>query len=351
MKALLLLAVAASGANLRGTTQVRSNAQVTVTPIVTLSSPLNAPPLVSPILAPSIVAAANAPLPSIAPLPALAALPAASDGPAPRPLAAPEAGSAAADAPSFVGRTLRALGRIVNPFGGDKKPQELPPPASEAERLDREFSRLDLWGPAAARARAEIQDARAKRMGKAAFKEYVQNEAAAAFERIKAARGVSNIGMHYNLHGGQRKDYVGKGIRASMGDIALRYGGGDSNQKVYFFQTRDHHPYVALDASNGEILVLPSRMGHVLNFFDVDAPPILAAKQAGRIREHGPISMDFHGMGGIPYSAYLAPPIEVFNGSAKKALGLGRLSRDEETLATVRYIEQVLMAGEGYVPR
>jgi hypothetical protein len=239
----------------------------------------------------------------------------------------------------------------VNPFGGDKKPQELPPPASEAERLDREFSKLDHWGPAAERARAEIRDARARRLSKAAFKEYVQNEAAAAFERVKAARGVSNIGMHYNLHGGQRKDYVGKGIRASMGDIALRYGGGDSNQKVYFFQTRDHHPYVALDASNGEILVLPSRMGHVLNFFDVDAPPILAAKQAGRIRDHGAISMDFHGMGGIPYSTYLAPPIEVFNGSAKRALGIGRLSRDEETLATVRYIEQVLMAGGDYVPR
>ena len=218
-------------------------------------------------------------------------------------------------------------------------------------RLDPEFLTRDLWGELASSAKAEITDARARKLSKTAFKEYVQNEAAAAFERVKAARGVANIGLHYNLHGGQRKDYVGQGIRASQGDIALRYGGGDNNQKVYFFQTRDHHPYLALDASNGEILFFPSRMGHVLNFFDVDAPEILAAKAAGRITNHSSIYMAFHGMRGVPYSAYLAPPIEVFNGSAKKALGLGRLTRDEETLATVRYIEAALLSGGPYIPR
>lgn len=372
----LLLAMTVSAQNLRGTTQARAN--VTVAPIVTLPAPLSASQLGGSLtLAPSPLAASNSPLPTLAPHPALAAasaapapLAAAPDAPSPAAspaepsslpalsaaAEAPEqpglrpAGAAPASAPSFVTRTLAALGRIVNPFGGGKKAEE-PPPASEAERLDREFSQLDLWGPAAARAREEIAGARARRMSKAAFKEYVQNEAAAAFERIKAARGVSNVGFHYNLHGGQRKDYVGKGIHASMGDIALRYGGGDDNYKVYFFQTAEHHPYVPLDASNGEIMFLPSRMGHVLNFFDVDAPAILAGKAAGRIREHGAISMDFHGMGGIPYSAYLAPPIEVFNGSAKKAVGLGRLSRDEETLATLRYIEAVLLAGAPYIPR
>ena len=337
-----LLAVSVSAGSLRVTVPTARASAPAVAPVVSLTvSPLSATAL-TPSLAPTLAAAAIAPTP---------ALPAAPEAPA---LAAPDAlpalAAAPADAPSFVHRTLGALGKALNPFGGSKKPGD-ETPANEAERLDQDFSRLALWDGVAPAARDEIADARARKLSKAAFKEYVQNEAAAAFERVKAARGVSNIGLHYNLHGGQRKDYVGSGIRASQGDIALRYGGGDNNHKVYFFQTRDHHPYVALDASNGEILFFPSRMGHVLNFFDVDAPEILAAKAAGKITNHSSIYMDFHGMRGVPYSTYLAPPIEVFNGSAKKALGIGRLSRDEETLATVRYIEAVLMAGGAYIPR
>jgi hypothetical protein len=64
----------------------------------------------------------------------------------------------------------------------------------------------------------------------------------------------------------------------------------------------------------------------------------------------GAISMDFHeGMRGVPYSTFLAPPLEVFSGTAKK-IGLRRLSRDEETLATVRYLEAALTEGGAYVP-
>lgn len=371
MKLALWLAMTASAGNLAGTRVVRAN--VTVAPLAaSFASPLAAG--LAP-LSPSLAAPAAAPLP----LPAPAPSPAAFAASAPR---APEAGSGAALAaappsapsegpgaghapgpageaperapegsPSFVSRTLSALSRLANPFGGGRKPAEAPPAASESERLDREFSRLDLWAQAAPRAREEIAAARARREGKAAFQRYVQEEAAAAFERIKAARGVSNIGLHFNLHGGRRADYVGAGIRASMGDIALRYGGGDRNMKVYFFQTAQHHPFDALDASNGEILLFPTRMGHVLSFFDVDAPELLAGKADGRIKDHGAISMDFHGMRGVPYSAFLAPPLPVFDGSARKALGLGRLSRDEETLATLRYLEAALLAGGAFIPR
>jgi hypothetical protein len=42
--------------------------------------------------------------------------------------------------------------------------------------------------------------------------------------------------------------------------------------------------------------------------------------------------------------------MEVFVGTAKK-VGLKKLTRDEETLATVRYLEAALMAGGAYVPR
>ena len=55
-------------------------------------------------------------------------------------------------------------------------------------------------------------------------------------------------------------------------------------------------------------------------------------------------------MRGVPYSAYLAPPVEVFVGTAKK-IGLKKLSRDEETLVTLRYLEEVIRAGGPFIPR
>lgn len=264
---------------------------------------------------------------------------------------APEAAASPADKnqPSFKTKILGMLKSMANPFGG-KKAEEAPP-ASEAERLDREFAKLDLWGEVAPGARKEIEDARAAKMSKAAFKEYVTKEADAAVERIKKARGVANIGFHFNLHGGRREEYVGAGIRATMGDIAARYDmNADRNQKVYFFQSAQHGGFVPLDASNGEILFFPTRMGHALNLFDLDAPELAAARADGRIKNFGAISMDFHGMRGVPYSAYLAPPVEVFIGTAKK-LGLKKLSRDEETLATIRYLEAVATRGGAFVPR
>ncbi|MBI2788757.1 MAG: hypothetical protein HYX59_08760 [Elusimicrobia bacterium] len=215
---------------------------------------------------------------------------------------APESAASPSDKtqPSFKTKILGMLKSMANPFGG-KKAEEAPP-ASEAERLDREFAKLDLWGEVAPGAREEIEKARA-------------------------------------------------GIRATMGDIAARYDmNADRNQKVYFFQSAQHGGFVPLDASNGEILFFPTRMGHALNLFDLDAPELQAARADGRIKNFGAISMDFHGMRGVPYSAYLAPPVEVFIGTAKK-LGLKKLSRDEETLATIRYLEAVATRGGAYVPR
>lgn len=267
------------------------------------------------------------------------------------PMEAPGAAASPADKnqPSFKTKILGMLKSMANPFGG-KKAEEIPP-ANEAERLDREFAKIDFWGQVAPGVRAEIEEARAAKLGKAAFKEYVTKEADAAIERIKRARGVSNIGFHFNLHGGQRKDYVGTGIRATMGDIAARYDmNADRNQKVYFFQSAKHGGFVPLDASNGEILFLPSRMGHALNLFDLDAPELAAARADGRIKNFGEISMDFHGMRGVPYSAYLAPPVEVFIGTAKK-VGLKKLTRDEETLAALRFLEAAVLAGGSYIPR
>lgn len=231
-----------------------------------------------------------------------------------------------------------------------RKPSVRPAPKTEAERLDGAFDQDALWARIAPAVRAEILSKRA--LSKAERKAYVRKAAAEAFARVKAARGVENIGLHYNLHGGNRGSYVGAGIRASRGDISLRYTThGDYNEKVYFFQTAVHEPYAILDASNGEVIFWPTRMGSVLSVFDVDAPELAAARREGRVSEGGAISMNFHkGMRGVPYSAYLAPPLAVFVGTAKK-VGLKRLSRDEETLAAVRFLEAALTSGGAYVPR
>lgn len=363
MKAsLLLLTMLASTARAGVAISAEAGAEASI-PRISLQtslSPMSGPALGS-TFAPSLnasFAAPSAPVPILAapaaltvtalPAPlAATVIPAASVPDAPKPAVAPAA--AEKGAPSFKTKILGMLKGMANPFGG-RKSEEIPP-ASEAERLDREFTKLDVWSQVAPSARAEIETLRARNLSKADFKEHVRSAARAAMARMQAAAGTNNIGFHYNLHGGQREQYVGAGIHATMGDIALQYSmHGDRNQKVYFFQSMQTELYDLLNESHPQMLLLPSRMGSALNLFNVDAPEILAAKAEGKIRDHGAISMDFHGMGGVPYSAYLAPPVEVFHRTAKK-VGLKKLTRDEETLATIRYLEAVVTAGAPFIPR
>ncbi|MDE2510562.1 MAG: hypothetical protein KGL74_05525, partial [Elusimicrobia bacterium] len=284
---------------------------------------------------------APAPLPVAAmpSAPALSVLPAAS---------APSAAAPAAEAPAFQSRIRKFLARIVDPFGSGKSEAVAP---TEAERLDAEFSAKDVWSQISPAVRAELDGLRARKMSKAEMSAYVRAQADAATARILAARGTANIGFHYNLHGGARGGYVGRGINAAMGDIALNYTThGDRNYKVYFFQSEKYRLYDILNESNPAQLVFPSRMGSALSVFDLNAPALVAARADGRIKNFGRISMDFHGMRGVPYSAFLAPPLDVFHGTAKR-VGMKKLTRDEETLATVRYLEAALINGGAYVPK
>lgn len=150
-----------------------------------------------------------------------------------------------------------------------------------------------FWADVSVDARAEIEGLRERKLSKAAFEVYVRKESAAAFARVRAARGIGDIGFQF-------------------GDRASR-----------FFQTPEHSPYDALDAGDGNIPFLTSRRGSALSVFAVDRP------------EH---------------AAFLAPPVRVFDATAKK-LGLRRLSRDEETLATVRFLEAALTGGGGAAAR
>ena len=367
--AALLLASPARAA----TARVEAGAAVPL--VAPLSAPVSAPaatlsasPGIASAPMPLAAAALTAPAPLPAAAPAMAAAPArtaASFAPAAAvPSAAPALGfspaasvpterseetaaeTASAVAPAPAGRIRRFLAAIVNPFGGGKAEAA---PATEAERLDRAFAAKDVWSQIAPAARSEIERLRGEKKTKAEVKEYVRAEADAAVARILAARRMTNLGLHYNLHGGAREGYL-NGINATMGDIALNYTiHGDRNYKVYFFQTEKYRLYDILNESNPAQLVFPSRMGNNLSVFDLNAPPLVAARSDGRIKNFGQISMDFHGMKGVPYSAFLAPPLEVFHGTAKR-IGMKKLTRDEETLATVRYLEAALLAGGAYVP-
>ncbi|MEQ1920639.1 MAG: hypothetical protein ABL955_15730, partial [Elusimicrobiota bacterium] len=192
----------------------------TLTPGLSVSlAPLAAPALLTPQALPAPLAVS-----AIQPIqldqPARPVLSAASTPDAPKPPADAAAPEDKAQ-PSFKTKILGMLKSLANPFGS--KSAEETPPANEAERLDREFSKIDFWGQVAPAARAEIEGLRARKLSKAELTAYVQTEADAAIERIQAARGVATIGFHYTLHGGRREEYVGVGIRATMGDIALRY--------------------------------------------------------------------------------------------------------------------------------
>lgn len=341
-------------------------ADVVITPSrleIPAASAALAAPLAAPNAVPGLGAASLAsPALSVSAAPAAAAAPTATFSAAEPAFALPASAAPAAEpprdaaaaepaaSPAGPGRVRALLARLRDPFGSNNSAAS--PPVGEPQRLDREFSKIDFWARVGPAARAEIEGLRARRLKKAELRDYVRAQAAAAFDRIKAARGTRNIGLHYNLHGGARESYVGEGIRAAKGDISLRYTtNGDWNDKVYFFQTDVHHPYEALDARNGEILFWPTRMGSALSVFALDAPELRAARADGRITDGGSISMNFHkGLRGVPYSAFLAPPLTVFVGTAKK-VGLRRLNRDEETLATIRYLEAALTAGAGYVTR
>lgn len=200
------------------------------------------------------------------------------------------------------------------------------------------------WEAVAASIGPELETLRA--MTKEARAGYLRRAGADIVERLKARHGTAEIGFHYNLHGGRPEQYTeAGGIRATMGDIALQYSmHGDRSYKVYFFRSSQHSLYDLLSERHPN-LVSP-RMGDVLMLFKVDGF-IKRALETGVARNLGAISVDFDEtklprMIGVPKEDFLGAPLTVFSGVGRR---LGRkLSRDEETLAVMRYIEAALGA-------
>lgn len=177
-------------------------------------------------------------------------------------------------------------------------------------------------------------------------------------EGIKEYHGTEELGFHYNLHGGSADEYEeGGGILAHRSSIVRgQYVFSvDRKPKVYFFSSETCNLFDIINESDPHILLWPSRMGSVLVVFRLDSDHLSRALAEGGAFDRTEISISFdpswvraHNDGkiaGIPADTFVAPPLAVFD-RVKRHLGIkGPLSRDEETLAVMRYIEAAAVPG------
>ncbi len=157
------------------------------------------------------------------------------------------------------------------------------------------------------------------------------------------------LGAHYNLHGGMRRDYIDRGgISFSMGDSGLEHGfSRDTRLKIYFFNLKQTSLYETLNPRNPNQVYFKMRYGNVLTIFDVKkVREFLNTTYHGAIDDDGSI-FSLHRDARVTTRAvaaefYAAPPIAVFDGYRKR---FGRrLSWDDETLVTMRLIDAHLQS-------
>lgn len=191
-----------------------------------------------------------------------------------------------------------------------------------------------------------------RKLKKEAQIQYLRSESAKVLKKLQEMAGTDKIGFHYNLNGGYLHDYVNGGLRISKGDIQLNYGGGDPNYKVYFFRGDESGLFEVLNSTNPKLAIPQGRMGNVLVAFRYDSEYFQRAKRENGITSEGSVSYDFNeswtrgqplskatlsGVG-VPSTEYAAPPALIFS-AAKKRANAGSLSRNDETLVTLRYLE------------
>lgn len=183
---------------------------------------------------------------------------------------------------------------------------------------------------------------------------YLESVSSDVMMLLQEAFNTDNIGFHYNLHGGVRESYVtGGGIRATQGDIATLLGHArDFSQKVYFFQSKEVSLLQVLDTANPNFLFPRMRMGNVLMLIDLNAPIMKRLEADGVIINKREILFEVDASSphaiknregsliGVPAEAFALPPLHVFSGVAKKS-GLGKVNWEEQTLVTMRFLEQM----------
>jgi hypothetical protein len=211
--------------------------------------------------------------------------------------------------------------------------------------------KADLWPEIRSSLHSEISELR--NLPKKQREAYLEKTGKQIINDLKKKIGHDELGFHFNLHGGSIDDYVDQGgIKISQGDIALQYGHGDPNYKVYFFRSSNMSLYQLLNEGN-PALYGHGRMGNVIMAFPYDSKYIKKGIEEGGIHHPTAISLDFderwvakqemsqalQRQVGIPATEFIAPPASIFF-NLKKNVGMGGLSRDEETLATMRFLER-----------
>lgn len=232
-------------------------------------------------------------------------------------------------------RVGRILARVRNPF--NRKEAELP-----AE-----------WKTVREGVGEEIEKLRGME-NREAVQTYLREVGEDILGRVLARYGSEEIGYHYNLNGGQASQYMAAGgIRAGRGDIAIQFSpmSADYNYKVYFFRSSDINLYDILNTRHPNLV--GSRMGSVMSIFRLDSDYLKRALAEGGASKPTAISLDFDenwlvkngpgGMVAIPTETFLTEPLEIFRGVKRNIGHTGRLRRDEETLAVMRYIEASLL--------
>lgn len=209
------------------------------------------------------------------------------------------------------------------------------------------FAAWDGWAEIAPDLHGEIAALRALRT-RAERRQYVQRIGDDVGRRLQGTANGPDIGFHFNLHGGAPEQYLGAGgILASRGDIVALEGGRVPSEQVYYFRLATTRLFDLLNEREPGSGFFNTRMGNVLVPFDLHADAIERARRAHVITDETDISLTFDTRAatqhpdrlfpGIPAASFLTPPLLLFTRIAAQ-LGLPRISRDEETLAAMRYL-------------
>jgi len=203
-----------------------------------------------------------------------------------------------------------------------------------------------------------------KSLSRTQRKAYLQQVGAEITEKIKRRFGISNIGFHYNMHGGSPTQFTDfGGLRAGMPNIPGQFQRDHiamlSNRRaeVYFYQSNYHNLAQVVGAYHQDIPFVPwFRMGDtfvMINLDVVQGPWV----RNGLVKQQTVECVEFdrdkllaqpYNRGvedpekaiGIPYSLFLTPPVSVFQNLPGKLELDRQLSWDETTLATMRFIER-----------
>jgi len=213
-----------------------------------------------------------------------------------------------------------------------------------------------VWSEIASAVVAEIEDLR-KLRGANKTQRIVDTGQEIA-QQIAAKFQSSKIGFHYNLHGGSGRDYVGTGIRGSVtADISTHTDPWAARRyQTYFFNSLDHTLFEVLNSRHPGNPWM--RMGSTLIIFRLDSDFFNLAASEGGILDSQSVYLHFNqgwlnrhakAMGlpytvAVPATEYLASPLNVFRKTAAKLGSSLWLSREEETLAHMRFIEAMLLA-------